>query len=59
MASLGNSTKHELVQILLSLFQKKIAEEGTIPNFLYEVTISFIPNPDKTLQKRNTGDQYL
>ena len=36
--------------ILLKLFQK-IAEEGKIPNSLYEATITLIPKPDKDATK--------
>ena len=38
--------REELMPILLKLFQK-IAEEGTLPNSLYEATITLISNPDK------------
>ena len=38
--------RDELMPILLKLFQK-IAEEGTLPNSLYEATITLIPKPDK------------
>ena len=36
--------------ILLRLFQK-IAEEGTLPNSFYKVTITQIPKPDKDKTK--------
>ena len=39
--------------ILLKLFQK-VAEEGTLRNSFYEVTITLIPKPDKdNTQKEN------
>ena len=45
--------REELTPILLKLFQK-IAEEGKLPNSLYEATIILIPKPDKdATQKEN------
>ena len=41
----------ELMPILLKLFQK-FAEEGTLPNSLYEATITLIPKPDKDNTKK-------
>ena len=37
--------------ILLKLFQK-ISEEGTLPNSLYEATITLIPKPDQDNAKK-------
>ena len=45
------------MSILLKLFQK-IAEEGTLPNSLYEATITLIPEPDKDSTKKKTTGQY-
>ena len=38
--------REELMPIFLKLFQK-IAEERTLPNSFYEVTITLLPKPDK------------
>ena len=49
-----NSTKNfkeELTLIPLKCFQK-IAEEGKLPNSLYEATITLIPKPDKGATKQ-------
>ena len=50
MASLVNFTKHlreELIIILHKLFQK--TEKGTLPNSLYEASITLIPKPEKDI----------
>ena len=43
--------REELTPILLKLFQK-IPEEGTLPNTVYEATITLIPKPDKDTTKK-------
>ena len=54
MASQVNFTKH--LDELTPIFSKysKIEEEGTLPNSFYEATITLIPKPDKTQQKRKS-----
>ena len=47
--------REELMPILLKLFQKT-AEEETLPNPFYKITIILIPKPDKdNTKKKNTG----
>ena len=48
--------REELMSILLKVFQK-IAEEGTLPNSIYEATITLISKP-KTTQKKNIGQYH-
>ena len=43
--------REQLTHILLKLFQK-IAEEGKLPNSFYEATITLIPKPNTTHQKK-------
>ena len=45
-AELYQKFRDDLTSILLKLFQK-IAEEGKLPNSLYETTITLRPKPDK------------
>ena len=51
--------REEPTPILLRLFQK-IAEEGKLPNSIYEATITLIPKPNKdaTHTKKKTTGQY-
>ena len=50
--------REELTPTLLKLFQK-IAEEGTLPDSFYEVTITLIPKPDKDTTKKEITGQYI
>ena len=47
----------KLTPILLNLFQK-IAQEGKLPNSLYEATITLIPKPEKDATKKKAIGQY-
>ena len=50
--------REELMPLLLKFFQK-VAEEGTLPNSFYEVTITLIPKPDKdNAKKENYRPNY-
>ena len=51
--------QEDLTPILLKVFQK-IAEDGKLPNSLYEATITLIPKPgkDATKKKKTTGQYH-
>ena len=54
--------REDLTPILLKLFQKT-AEEGIIPNLLYEASITLIPKQDKDIThtkkiQANITDEY-
>ena len=49
--------REELTPILLKLLQN-IAEEGTLPNSVYEVTITLIPKPEKISPSKKITGQY-
>ena len=49
--------REELMPILVKLFQK-IAEEGTLPNSLYEATITLIVKSGKDNTKKKITSQY-
>jgi hypothetical protein len=48
--------KKDLIPVLHKLFHK-IEAKGTLPNSLYEATITLIPKPEKEPTKR-TSDQF-
>ena len=50
--------REQLMPIFLKVFQKT-ADEGILPNSIYEATITLIPKPDKdNTQKKKTTGQY-
>ena len=51
MGEFYQTCREELTPILLKLFQN-IAEGGTLPNSLYEATITLIPKPDRDITEK-------
>ena len=43
--------REELMPLLLKLFQK-VADKGSLPNSLFEATITLTPKPDKDNTKK-------
>ena len=50
--------KEDLIPVLHKLFHK-IEVEGSLPNSFYEATITLIPKPTKTQQRKRTSDQFF
>jgi hypothetical protein len=51
MAEFYHTFKEELISTLLKLFQE-IKREGTLPNSLYESSITLIPKPNKDVTRK-------
>jgi hypothetical protein len=50
--------KENLIPILFKLFHQ-IETEGTLPNSVYEATITLTPKPHKNQTKKGASDQSL
>jgi hypothetical protein len=50
--------KEYLIPILFNVFHK-IETEGILPNLFYQATITLIPKPTKTQQRKRTSDQFF
>jgi hypothetical protein len=51
LAKFYQNFTEELAPILLKLFQE-IEREGTLPNSLYEASITLIPKPNKDITRK-------